>query len=147
MTSKQLREIENRYPHNFGAYAESVVAFDVIGKFVPHDSVPFDVDSDIPEIRASVKSPRFTLVSATLSRGETFEEKVNDYFERVASDLFVYVSKTLKAYYMNADEFRDFIETFCGLERESEKNGGGMKIRARSESKAMLRWLEARAAA
>ena len=147
MYSKVLSPIENLYPRNFGEYAESVATFDAVGEIRRHDSVPFDKGSDIPEIHASVKSARFTLVSANISNGETLDEKLDDYFARVASSLFIYVTKDLTAYYMTAIDFRAFLEVFTALERESEKNGGGMKVRAKSESKAMLRWLEARAAA
>lgn len=147
MYYKILSPIENRYPKNFGAYAESVATFDAVGEFRKHDSVPFDKGSDIPELHASVKSARFTLVSANISNGETLQEKLDDYFARVASTLFIYVTKDLTAYYMTATDFRAFLEAFTTLQRESAKNGGGLKVRAKSESKAMLRWLEARAAA
>ena len=43
---------------------------------------------------------------------------------------------------MNAVEFREFLEVFCHMERESEKNGGGWKVRCRAESKKMLKWFE-----
>ena len=146
MTSKKLNPITNLYPRNFGAYAESVVAYDVTGEIRTHDHVPFDKGSDIPELNASVKSARFTLASANLSNGNTLEEKINDYFNRVASNLFIYVTKDLTAYYMDANEFRAFLEKFTTLQRESEKNGNGMKVRAKSESKAMKQWLAIRAA-
>ena len=132
------------YPHNWGCAAQ--VNYDNLktGKVRRHDHVPFDKDSDIPEIGASVKSSAFTLASANVLNGDTFAAQWADYKSRVHSHLFVYISKAGVAYEMNIDEFELFVFTFCSFERESEKNGGGLKIRCRKESGKMLKWLEER---
>lgn len=109
-----------------------------------HDSKAYDRDSDfnIGDRHISVKSARFTLMSGCLCEGlDTFDGIWSLYAERVHSNLFVYVTRDFMVYEMNLDEFKQFVYMFCGLERESEKNGGGIKIRARSESKKMLDWL------
>ena len=67
--------------------------------------------------------------------GDTLSEKLDYYFARVHSDVFVYITKGYIAYEMNKSEFRKFLEVFSTLERESEKNGGQVKIRCRKESK------------
>ena len=108
------------------------------------DSLPYDVASDVTHdgVGYSVKSARFTLASANLIMGDTLSEKLDYYFARVHSDVFVYITKGYIAYEMNKSEFRKFLEVFSTLERESEKNGGGLKVRAKSESKKMLQWFE-----
>lgn len=133
------------YPKNWGCAAQVNYDNYKTGKIRKHDHVPFDKDSDIPEIKASVKSSNFTLASANVLAGETFDEQWSDYKKRVHSSLFVYVTKTGLAYEMTLKEFEEFVLLFCGFERESQKNGGGMKIRCRKETKKMLKWFEARA--
>lgn len=126
---------------NSGDRAEQDLRHMLTGKMLKHDATPFDKGSDIEEFHMSVKSARATLVSAGLMQATTFEGQVDEYFQRVASTAFAYVTKSNVAYIMNAHEFRAFIETFGSFQRESEKNGGGYKIRFKSESKALLNWL------
>ena len=134
------------YPNNYGSAAQVNYDFQKTGKARKHDNVPFDKGSDIPEIKASLKSSAFTLVAASLINGETMTEQWIDYRKRVHSELFVYITKTGVAFEMNIIEFEEFVFTWCGMERESAKNGGGLKIRCKKESKKMIRWLEERAA-
>ena len=47
---------------------------------------------------------------------------------------------------MNINEFEQFVYMFGRTERESEKNGGAMKIRCRKESRKMVEWLNAHVA-
>lgn len=129
---------------NIGHRMEQDLTYTLLGEIRAHDSVPFFVDSDIPELHMSVKASGFTLASARLNMGETFEEKLDDFFARVASTSFAYCTLENEAYIMNADEFRCFLCQFCGLDRESSKNGGGCKVRCRKESKKMREWLASR---
>jgi hypothetical protein len=46
---------------------------------------------------------------------------------------------------MSKAEYLEFATKFATLTRESMKNGGATKMRFKSESKAMLEWLRARA--
>lgn len=115
-----------------------------------HDSGAYDRDSDVNagDKHISVKSAKFTLMSGNLCEGrDTFDGIWELYAERVHSNCWAYVCKDGRVYEMNKAEFKQFVYEFCRTERESEKNGGQMKIRCRDESKKMLAWLEARAAA
>lgn len=114
-----------------------------------HDSGSYDTGSDIETGYAniSVKASAFTLMSGSLCEGlETFNEIWALYKSKVHSDTFAYITKEYEVYEMNLNEFEKFVFAFCKTERESEKNGGQMKIRCRKESEKMLRWLNERAA-
>lgn len=115
-----------------------------------HDHTAYDKDSDLTvgDMRFSIKASGFSLISARLCKGcVTFDDIWNLYEHNVHSNLFVYITKDYIAYIMNLDEFKTFIYSFCYLDRESKKNGGGIKIKCRAESKKMLRWFEEKAAA
>lgn len=115
-----------------------------------HDSKHFDQDSDlnVGNKHMSVKVARFSLMAGSLTKDcATFDEIWMFYESRVHSNCFVYITKDLTVYEMNLKEFKAFVYLFCGLERESKRNGGYLKIKARSESKKMLRWLAAQVAA
>lgn len=63
----------------------------------------------------SVKSGRATLVNKVL--GENMEETLDRYFKTVASTSFSWnfiLDDNLVSYVMNANEFREFIETWRG---------------------------------
>jgi hypothetical protein len=75
-------------------------------------------------------------------RGESFEEMLDDFFARVASTSFAYVTKTYEVYEMDAVEFREFLGLFSYASHDY--NGKGSKIKGRSESKKMLLWLSER---
>lgn len=129
--------------HNAGINAEQSLRYFLHGYTTAHDSRRFDEASDIDNI--SVKSARFTLVQGGLLNGSELEPMVDDYFSRVHSTEFAYVARDFTVYMMNAEEFREFLMTFCTVERDSYKNGGKLKVRARSESKRMVEWLNERA--
>lgn len=127
---------------NFGQYAEQALAYTLTGEIRKADGMPFYAGSDIPDFNMSVKSSGFTLASGRQNVGDTFDEKVDDFMNRVHSDKFAYVSQELKAYIMNKTEFRQFIYTFCYMGMDSMKNGGLKKIQCLKESKKMKKWLE-----
>lgn len=129
--------------HNAGINAEQSLRYFLHGYTTAHDSRRFDEASDIDNI--SVKSARFTLVQGGLLNGSELEPMVDDYFSRVHSTEFAYVARDFTVYMMNAEEFREFLMTFGTVERDSYKNGGKLKVRARSESKRMVEWLNERA--
>lgn len=113
-----------------------------------HDWARYDRASDIcvGERHISVKSSGFTLMNGNLCEGlEDFDSIWALYKSRTHSNCFVYVTNDYIAYEMTIEEFEEFVFTFCRTERESEKNGGAVKIRCRHESKKMVRWLAARA--
>ena len=139
MTAIITKTIERTYKNN-GSHAQQVLDFTLTGNIRPHDHCKWNEGSDIPEFDMSVKSDRFTLASDLI--GETMEEKINDYFNRTASKSFAYVATTGIAYIMNAIEFREFLMTFCSMQRDSMKNGGRMKVRFAHETKKVLQWFE-----
>ena len=110
-----------------------------------HDNLKWNEGSDLPEQKMSVKSARFSLCAGGQLQGNTIKEMIQDYFARVASVVFAYITNNYEVYEMNATEFQSFLEEFTSLERESSKNGGKIKIKAKSESKKMIQWLEERA--
>ena len=115
-----------------------------------HDALPYDKGSDLDAAgkHISIKASAFTLMSGSLCEGrDTFDGIWNLYAERVHSDTFAYVTADFTVYEMNIDEFKCFVYTFAHTERESEKNGGALKIRLRKESGKMLKWLADKAAA
>lgn len=126
---------------NYGMHAEQMLAFTLTNEIRKHDHVAFDKGSDIPEYHMSVKSAKATIASAKLMHTDTKEGQIDEYFQRVASECFAYVTKDGIAYVMDMTEFRNFLETFVTMARESSKNGGGVKMRLCSETKAMLAWL------
>lgn len=115
-----------------------------------HDSSAYDKDSDVNagDTRISVKTSAFTLMAGSLCEGRTeFSAIWELYANKVHSNVFAYVTKDSVCYMMNLDEFRKFVFTWCTTERESAKNGGGVKIRCKKESKKMKAWLAAQVAA
>ena len=98
----------------------------------------FDEGSDVPEFHASVKSHKATLTTKPLA-GSTFEEKLADYFRRVASTEFWWVefgAGTVTIYKMDAAKFAEFAKRFAFLTCYGV-------IRFRGSSSKMLAWLEA----
>lgn len=115
-----------------------------------HDSLAYDKGSDLDTAdgkHISIKASAFTLMAGNLCEGiEDFDGIWNLYESRVHSNTFAYVSVEFKVYEMSLAEFKMFVYAFGRIERESEKNGGAMKIRLRKESGKMLKWLDERAA-
>lgn len=133
---------------NHGDFCEENFDYMLNGEITGKDSLPFDVASDVTHMGVgySVKSDHFTLVSARLVSGDNMGEILDTYFARVHSTRWAYVGRNDIAYIMDMGEFREFLETFATLERESQKNGGGVKVRCRAESRKMLDWLTERVA-
>lgn len=95
----------------------------------------YDEGSDIPEIACSVKSSKATLVNMVL--GETLEETLTAYFANTASKLFCWTfveNGNTIAYFMNANEFRVFTETFANYDKERKV------VRFKAQSGRMLKW-------
>lgn len=113
-----------------------------------HDSIAYDKDSDVNagERHISIKASKFTLMSGSLCEGRTSFDSIWElYAAKKHSNEWCYMTEDFTAYYMNLNEFKSFVYEFCGVEKESAKNGGAYKIRCKAESKRMLKWLEARA--
>jgi hypothetical protein len=142
MTKSKLNPITTTA--NAGDAREWAVCADNGMKRSKHDAMPYDKGSDFEadDRHISVKSSGFTLMSSSLCEGETtFDGIWNVYSRNTASNLWAYVTKDFTAYYMDKAEFEAFLRKFGRVERDSEKNGGAMKIRLRKESKKMLTYL------
>lgn len=115
-----------------------------------HDHTAYDKDSDlnVKDMHISIKASGFSLMSGKLCEGrEQFDEIWALYESRVHSNRFAYITKDYTVYEMDITEFKKFVYAFCGICKESQKNGGQKKIKARSETKKMLNWLAAQVAA
>lgn len=104
-----------------------------------HDSEEFSKGADVLDY--SVKTSHASLPSTL--KGETIADKLNDMYKRDYANKYVYISDNNDAYIMNKCEFTAFVTEFGRLERDSQKNGGGMKVRLLRESSRMLAWLNA----
>lgn len=104
-----------------------------------HDSVEFSKGADVLDY--SIKTSHASLPSTL--KGETIADKLEDMYKRDYANKYVYISDDNIAYIMNKCEFTAFVLAFGRLERDSQKNGGGMKVRLLRESTRMLAWLNA----
>ena len=99
----------------------------------------YDTTDDVPEIGASVKSSKATLVNKKL--GKDFDSFKAYYFATCHSTLWVWVSihdEELDAYYMEREEFEAFIDTWASFTPDRKV------IRFKVESLKMLQWLNER---
>ena len=144
MFVKCLSNCAPAYVHNAGDRRECALALHMGQKWEHHDSKPYHIASDVEagDMHISVKASAFTLMSGTMTEGrDNLEDILALYMERTHSNTVAYIAADFTAYLMNMVEFTKFVRTFCYVERDSEKNGGGYKVRCRKESGKMLRWL------
>lgn len=102
----------------------------------------YDKGSDIPELKASVKSSKFSLACIY---NDDFDEILKEYFNKVHSTLWIYavkIDEEITEYRMNKEEFTEFVKTFGRLTKESGCNK--MKIQGLATSGKMIKWFEAR---
>ena len=141
MLTYAINRVENK---NAGIAREWALCRHYMVERTSHDSLAYDKGSDLDAAgkHISIKASAFTLMSGALCEGiEDFDGIWNLYESRVHSDTFVYITADFTVYEMNIDEFKQFVYAFAHTERESEKNGGQVKIRLRKESGKMLKWL------
>ena len=121
---------------NHGEFAE-VVTKNILGfESVKDANTAFDKGSDIPEIKASVKSSKASLTSMKLA--DTFEGSMNEYFKRTHSEIFIYtviIDENATLYMMNEKEFRLFMMNFSSLNERKV-------IRFKATSGKMVKFLE-----
>lgn len=140
MTVIQALEINRTYTNN-GQHAQQVVDFTLTGNIRKADNHKWDADSDIPELNMSVKSARFTLAYSL--NGETKEEKIADYFNRVKSTSWAYMTNEGVIYIMNRVEFYAFLMFCTALQKSSSSNGGHYTIKQNHETQKIRDWLKA----
>ena len=123
---------------NHGEYMECAIK-SVLGYEATKDAnLPYDIGSDIPELKASIKSSRFTLTNMSLA--DSFEESIRIYFERVHSTIWLYgmqLDDQIVIYEMTAPEFESFLREFANMNERKV-------IRAKADSTKMVRWFEGR---
>ena len=127
--------INEKYLNN-GEFMEAVTK-SVLGYEAKKDAnTAYDKGSDIPELNASVKSSRFTLTNCKLAN--TFEKSIEIYFQNVHSTIWIYatiIENMVNLYFMNKEEFKNFLETFSSLNERRV-------IRGKATTAKMLAWLE-----
>lgn len=121
---------------NHGEFAE-IVTKDILGfESVKEANTAFDKGSDIPEIKASVKSSKASLTNMKLA--DTFEESMNEYFKRTHSKIFIYtviIDENATLYMMNKKEFKLFMMNFSSFNERKV-------IRSKATSGKMVKFLE-----
>ena len=133
MTAITMATIKRVYKNN-GQHAEQVFRYTMSGCICKADNTPATVSGDYEDIQ--IKSAR-----ATICKGKDIASHLTtDKAERYA-----YITADFKtAYIMSKIEYLTFATLFATLTKESQKNGGAEELRFKSESKAMLEWLQAR---
>lgn len=134
MEAIRLATLTRTYANN-GQHAEQVARYTLTGKIEKADNKPFTAGGDCGDIQ--IKSARATICHGT---------DIDAHLALDGANRYGYVSADFSVMYlMSADEYRAFAGTFGTVSRESNKNGGAVKIRFKSEGREMREWLQARA--
>lgn len=129
---------------NHGQLCESIVKWRLGLYTEVNPNTSFDEGSDIEELRASVKSHKCSLAKGL--RGETMDEKVNDFITRGHSTTWVWVewnekTELVDEYWMDETEFRAFCKRFL-----TNDPRGANKINPRFMNTTYRKpWLDSRA--
>jgi hypothetical protein len=113
------------------------------------DATPFykGADIEINGMAISVKSSKASICSGRYVQDcETPKEMFDKFLTMDKADTYVYVTNDLNAYYMNEQEFTEFVKNFHWIGREAKANGGYKKLMINKESKIMVKWLEEKCA-
>ena len=127
---------------NHGEFCESVAKFHRGLEYLVNPATSYDNGSDIESLNASVKSSNATLADVF---GNTFDSIADTYFANVHSSLFIYIidiDNEINEYHMNAKEFREFINAWAVLAKDSGTHL--TKIRFKKTSGKMIQWLNER---
>jgi hypothetical protein len=134
MTAIPLLRIATPANYNNGQGIEYTTRFNLTGELVKADNRKATECGDC--LGYQIKSARATICKGT---------DIKAHIERDAAIGYIYVTAELIAYIMSKTEYLEFATKFATLTRESTKNAGGEKMRFKSESKALIEWLKARA--
>jgi hypothetical protein len=134
MTSTQLIRIATPDNYNNGQSKEYITRFNLTGEISKADNRKATECGDC--LGFQIKSARATICKGT---------DIKAHIESDAAIGYIYVTAELVAYTMSKAEYLEFATEFATLTRESTKNGGSEKMRFKSESKALIEWLRARA--
>lgn len=130
MKKFNLTPIARTYTNN-GQHLEQTARYFLTGRIEKADNTPCTVDGDCNGIQ--IKSARATICKGT---------DIAAHIEKDAATEYAYITAQEEMYLMTATEYKEFATAFATVTRESEKNGGQEKTRFKSESKALLAYLE-----
>ena len=133
MTATQYLNIKSEYKNN-GQRLEQIARFNLTGELAKADNRKATECGDCNGYQ--IKSARATICKGT---------DLATHIENDAAIGYIYITAELVAYTMSKAEYLEFATQFATLTKESAKNGGAEKLRFKSESKALLEWLKARA--
>lgn len=135
MTIKTVMQ-SARVPANYNAGQAKEFCFRLqeTGRAERADNTPHTAGGDcgIYQIKAA---------RATVCKGLDLDS----YLDADGAAAWVYIANDWTAYIMDRAEWTAFVKAFGTVTHESQKNGGGVKIRLKSEGKAMTEWLKAKA--
>ena len=97
------------------------------------DNIPYTASGDYMGIQ--IKSAKATICKGT---------DIKSHIKKDAATEYAYVTENRIAYMMNPLEYIDFVNHFATVTTESAKNGGTVKMRFKSETRALLEYLEMR---
>lgn len=126
-------EYLNNYA-NHGQNAEQSIRKVLTGETAKADNIPHDKGADC--LGYQIKSARATVCKGTDIRAYLATDYATEY---------IYGTNDGIAYIMSRSEYIEFVEMFGTVTKESSRNGGAEKIRLKSESVALLNYLEKRA--
>ena len=130
MKKIEMKKIERNYKNN-GQHAEQIFRFTLTGKIEKADNKPFTAGGDCGIYQ--VKSARATICKGT---------NIAEHIAKDGAEMYAYVTADFSnAYIMNPTEWLEFASKFGTITTESEKNGGTVKIRLKSESAEMREYL------
>ena len=132
MTNFKFKYLDNYANH--GQNAEQSVRFELTGEIAKADNLAHHLGGDC--LNFQIKSAR-----ATVCKGLD----LNAYLDLDAATAYIYADKNGTAWIMDRAEYTEFCNEFATATTESSKNGGGAKLRLKSESSKMMEWLQARA--
>lgn len=115
---------------NHGQDAEQSVRFTLTGEILKADSLRYDLGADC--LNYQIKSAR-----ATVCKGDNLDA----YLDLDASTAYIYADNNGTAWVMSREEYIAFCKEFVTATNESPANGGGAKLRLKSESSKMMAWL------
>lgn len=129
-----LAEGFTRQYKNNGQHMEQWTRYTLTGEIAKADNLEHNAGTDC--LTYQIKSARATVCKGTDIRAYLATDKATEY---------IYATATGIAYVMSQVEYIEFVEMFATVTRESASNGGAVKTRLKSESVALLTYLEQRA--
>ena len=120
-----------------------------ISEYKP-DNIPFNIGSDLPTEKASVKScynATICTIDGNLVKGNDLPEIIENYLKHDFSEKY-WVGlgdideSEYKVLVLNKQEFSTLLNKYARIEKASNNKGGGLKVRMdlRSKAKQELEW-------